>query len=39
LGKTEQFKHNLSAWYSRRITNEYRVVDDSIEIISLKYHY
>jgi len=43
IGKPEALKHNLSGWYSRRITDEhrivYRVVDDSIQIISLKYHY
>ncbi len=43
LGKPEALKHNLSGYWSRRITNEHRIVykieNDSILIAQLKYHY
>lgn len=43
LGKPEALKHNLSGYWSRRITNEHRIVykieDDSILIAQLRYHY
>ncbi len=43
IGNTEALKHNLSGWYSKRITLEhrmvYRVEGDILEIISLKTHY
>lgn len=43
IGNTEALKHNLSGWYSKRITQEhrmvYRVTGDMLEIISLKTHY
>lgn len=43
VGKPEPLKHDLAGWWSRRITDEhrlvYRVVGDSIEILSCKYHY
>ncbi len=43
LGKPEALKHNLSGYWSRRITNEHRIVykieNDSIQIAQLKYHY
>lgn len=43
IGNTEALKHNLSGWYSKRITQEhrmiYRVSGDMLEIISLKTHY
>ncbi len=43
LGKPEALKHNLSGYWSRRITNKHRIVykieDDSILIAQLKYHY
>jgi len=43
LGKPEALKHNLSGYWSRRITNEHRIVykleNDSILIVQLRYHY
>jgi len=43
LGKPEPLKHELSGCWSRRITDEHRLVyeitDDSIIIISCRYHY
>ncbi|HBN27143.1 MAG TPA: Txe/YoeB family addiction module toxin [Desulfobacteraceae bacterium] len=43
LGKPEALKHNLSGYWSRRITSEHRIVykieDDFILIAQLKYHY
>ena len=43
LGKPEAFKNNLSGYWSRRITNEHRIVykieNNSILIAQLRYHY
>lgn len=43
IGKPEQLKHQLSGCWSRRINNEHRIIykifDDRIEIISLRFHY
>ncbi|MEU7566195.1 Txe/YoeB family addiction module toxin [Streptomyces fradiae] len=43
IGKPEPLKGNLSGWWSRRITDEhrlvYRVSDDHIEIAQVRYHY
>lgn len=43
IGKPEQLKHQLSGCWSRRINDEHRIVykifDDRIEIISLRFHY
>jgi toxin YoeB len=43
IGKPEPLKYELSGWWSRRITDEhrlvYRIVDNSIEFISMRYHY
>ena len=43
VGKPEALKHNLSGWWSRRITDEhrmvYRVKDDKLHLASLRYHY
>lgn len=43
LGKPEALKHNLSGWWSRRITDEHRIVyrvqGDELHIASLRYHY
>ncbi len=43
LGKPEPLKHNLSGYWSRRITKEHRLVykvkNDTIFIASCKYHY
>ena len=42
-GKPEPLKHNLKGCWSRRITSEHRLVyivtNESIEIVSCKYHY
>jgi toxin YoeB len=43
IGKPEPLKHALSGYWSRRITDEhrlvYRVEGDSILIAQLRYHY
>ncbi len=43
LGKPEALKHNLSGCWSRRITNEHRIVykieNNSILIAQFRYHY
>lgn len=43
IGKPEPLKHNLSGWWSRRITIEhrlvYRVEEDKIVILSCRKHY
>lgn len=43
LGKPEPLKHALSGYWSRRITDEHRMVykftDDAIYLVQLKYHY
>jgi toxin YoeB len=43
LGKPEPLKHDLSGCWSRRITDEHRLVytveQDTVKIISCKYHY
>jgi toxin YoeB len=43
IGKPEALKHELSGCWSRRITNEHRIVYEvsscCIAIISCKYHY
>lgn len=43
IGKPEALKHGLSGYWSRRITDEhrlvYKVVDDEIRIASCRYHY
>ena len=43
LGKPEPLKHALSGYWSRRITDEHRIVykamDDQILIVQLKFHY
>lgn len=43
IGKPEPLKHNLSGYWSRRINSEHRIVykitDDSVFIVQLKYHY
>ena len=42
-GKPEPLKHNLTGWWSRRITLEHRLVykieKDSIVILQCRYHY
>ncbi|MFW8601154.1 Txe/YoeB family addiction module toxin [Desulfobacterota bacterium M19] len=42
-GKPESLKHGLSGYWSRRITNEHRLVykaeDDAVLIAQLRYHY
>ena len=43
IGKPEPLKGNLSGWWSRRINDTdrmvYRIVDMTLEISSLRYHY
>ena len=43
LGKPEPLKNELSGYWSRRITNEHRLIykfkNDTLLIISCKYHY
>jgi len=43
IGKPEPLKHSLSGYWSRRITDEHRLVykvdNDGIFIISCKFHY
>jgi toxin YoeB len=43
LGKPEPLKHNLKGYWSRRITEEHRLIykfeDDIIKIVSMKGHY
>ena len=43
IGKPEQLKHALSGFWSRRITEEHRIVyaikDDSLLIAQLRFHY
>jgi toxin YoeB len=43
IGKPESLKHELKGYWSRRITDEhrlvYKVTDEQIIIISCKYHY
>ncbi len=43
IGKPEAFKHGLHGYWSRRITDEhrlvYKIVDDQIRIAGCRYHY
>ncbi len=43
IGKPEPLKHNLSGYWSRRITGEhrlvYKIVDAGIILAQLRYHY
>lgn len=47
IGKPEPLKENLSGWWSRRITEEHRIVyrvvgldtNQAVEIASCRYHY
>ena len=43
IGKPEPLKHNLSGYWSRRITEEHRIVykalDSEIVFVQLRYHY
>jgi len=43
IGKPESLKHNLSGFWSRRISHEHRIVykieNNSILIAQLRYHY
>jgi len=42
-GKPEPLKHELSGWWSRRINERdrivYRISDDTVDILQLRYHY
>ena len=43
IGKPEPLKHELKGFWSRRITDEhslvYRVTDETLLIVSCRYHY
>jgi len=43
VGKPEPLKHALSGFWSRKITDEhrivYRLVNDTLEIAQLRFHY
>jgi len=43
IGKPEPLKHGLSGYWSRRVTDEHRIVykceEDSVFIAQLRYHY
>ena len=43
IGKPEQLKHGLHGYWSRRITDEhrlvYKVVDDELRIAACRFHY
>jgi toxin YoeB len=43
IGKPEPLKHGLSGYWSRRFTNEHRIVykveNDCLIIVQLRYHY
>lgn len=43
IGKPEPLKNNLSGWWSRRITEEhrlvYRVTNQDVEVAACRYHY
>ncbi len=43
IGKPEPLKHAFSGYWSRRITDEhrmiYRVYDETIQLVQLRYHY
>ncbi len=43
LGKPEPLKHDLTGFWSRRITDEHRLVyklsEDTIHIVQCRYHY
>ncbi len=43
IGKPEPLRHDLKGWWSRRITDEhrlvYRVVGETIEIAQCRFHY
>ena len=43
IGKAERLKHNLSGYWSRRITDEHRIVykefDHGITFVQMRYHY
>jgi len=43
VGKPEPLKHNFSGYWSRRITDEHRIIykleNDSLMIAQLRYHY
>ena len=43
IGKPEALKHNFSGYWSRRITDEhrivYKVIDEEVRIVICRYHY
>ncbi len=43
IGKPEKLRHNIKGYYSRRITDEhrlvYRLTQSGVTVISCRYHY
>ena len=43
VGKPEALKHNLAGWWSRRITDEHRIVyrvqGNELHVATLRYHH
>ena len=43
IGKPEALKHDFAGYWSRRITDEhrlvYKVIDDEVRIAACRYHY
>ena len=43
IGKPERLSHNLSGYWSRRITDEHRLVyqlrDEELVVVQARYHY
>ncbi len=43
IGKPEPLKHNMAGYWSRRINQEqrlvYKIMDDTLVIVSCRYHY
>jgi toxin YoeB len=43
IGKPERLSHNLSGYWSRRITDEhrlvYRIQDEELIVVQARYHY
>ncbi len=43
IGKPVELKHDLSGWWSRRINRAhrliYRVVNNKVQVLSMRYHY
>ncbi|MDR2987126.1 MAG: Txe/YoeB family addiction module toxin [Nocardiopsaceae bacterium] len=43
IGKAEPLRHEWAGWWSRRITQEHRIIyrvrDDGVEIAACRFHY